>query len=92
MRLYEATGAGALLVTEAAGNLPDLFEPGREVVTYDGADQLVERIQHYLRHDDERRAIAAAGQRRTLTEHTYPRRAARLAELLELRLRSARRS
>lgn len=92
MRLYEATGAGALLVTEAADNLDELFEPGREVVTYEGADDLVERIEHHLRHDDERRAIAAAGRRRTLAEHTYSRRAERLVELLALRLRSARRS
>ena len=92
MRLYEATGAGALLVTEAADNLHELFDAGREVVTYKGADELVERVEHYLRNEDERREIAAAGRRRTLTEHTYARRAERLAELLELRLRSARRS
>jgi spore maturation protein CgeB len=91
MRLYEATGAGALLITEAADNLHELFQRGREVVTYADADQLVEQIEHYLRHDDERQAIAAAGRRRTLTEHTYTRRAERLAALLELRLRSARR-
>ena len=29
MRLFEATGVGALLLTEAAPNLADLFEPGR---------------------------------------------------------------
>ena len=38
MRLFEATGAGALLATEAADNLPELFEPGREVLAYRDAD------------------------------------------------------
>ena len=32
MRLFEATGVGALLITEEADNLGDMFEPGREVV------------------------------------------------------------
>ena len=36
MRLYEATGSGALVITEAAPNLGDLFEPHREVFTYEG--------------------------------------------------------
>ena len=43
MRLYEATGVGSLLVTDAKQNLAELFEPGREVVTYRDADELVEQ-------------------------------------------------
>jgi spore maturation protein CgeB len=86
MRMFEATGVGALLMTEAAMNLPDFFEPGREVVAYDGVDDLVEKIRHFLEHEDERRRIAAAGQRRTLTEHTYGQRIRKLAGMLESRL------
>jgi spore maturation protein CgeB len=85
MRMFEATGVGALLMTESARNLPDFFEPGREVVAYDGVDDLVEKVRHFLEHDDERRHIAAAGQRRTLTEHTYGHRIRQLAGMLESR-------
>jgi spore maturation protein CgeB len=90
MRLFETTGVGALLLTEAAPNLADLFEPGREVVAYEGEDDLVEKIEHYLTHDDERLEIAAAGQKRTLSEHTYRRRIAELATMLEKRLERKR--
>jgi spore maturation protein CgeB len=86
MRLFEATGAGAMLVTEAAPNLRDYFEPGREVVTYDRPDDLMEKLSHYLEHDAERIAIATAGQRRTLRDHTYTKVMARLSEILEARL------
>lgn len=86
MRLYESTGMGALLLTEAAPNLNTLFEPGREVVTYSSEDELVERIEHYASHEDERAAIARAGHERTLREHTYERRIAQLAGILEERL------
>jgi spore maturation protein CgeB len=86
MRLFEATGVGALLLTESARNLPGLFTPGEEVVTYDSPDDLVEKVRHYVAHPDERIAIAAAGQRRTLTEHTYRHRMRQLDELLRTRL------
>jgi spore maturation protein CgeB len=90
MRMFEATGVGAMLMTESATNLPDFFEPGREVVAYDDVDDLVEKIRHFLEHEDERRRIAAAGQRRTLTEHTYRQRMAQLAGMLESRLAQRR--
>jgi spore maturation protein CgeB len=90
MRLFETTGAGALLLTEAAPNLADLFEPGKEVVTYEGEDDLVKKIEYYLRNDHERLQIAAAGQKRTLSEHTYRRRMSELAAMLEQRLERKR--
>jgi spore maturation protein CgeB len=86
MRIFESTGVGSLLVTESAPNLGDLFEPGREVVAYDDEEDLVARVEHYLTHDDERREVAAAGQERTLREHTYGRRIAELADMLQARL------
>ncbi|MGZ4357704.1 MAG: glycosyltransferase family protein [Gaiellaceae bacterium] len=81
MRLYEATGVGALLLTDAKQNLGELFADG-EVVAYHGEDELVQMIDYYLAHEDERRAVADAGQRRTLTDHTYAVRMKELAEIL----------
>jgi hypothetical protein len=51
MRLLEATGVGALLLTESRKNLNDLFAPGREVVAYEMAYDLVEKIRHYVQDD-----------------------------------------
>lgn len=82
MRLYEATGVGSLLLTDEKDNLDELFVPGREVVTYRDEDELVERVAYYLERDDERRAIARAGQERTLREHTYRRRMEELLSIL----------
>lgn len=83
MRLYESTGVGSLLVTDAKVNLADLFEPGREVVTYSSADELVAQVRRYLADADGRREIAAAGQARTLRDHTYAVRMSELAAILE---------
>lgn len=82
MRLYEATGMGTMLLTDAKTNLGELFDVGREVVAYRNADEACEQIRYYADHPREREAIAAAGQRRTLREHTYRHRMEELAAIL----------
>ena len=89
MRLFEATGVGTCLVTDWKQNLKECFEPDREVVTYRSAEECIEKVQYLLDHEPERRAIAAAGQRRTLQEHTFEQRAPVLDEILR-RYMSAR--
>ena len=71
MRLFEATGMGAMVLTEEAPNLGDLFEPGVEIATYSSRDDLLEKVSHYVANPEDRVRIAAAGQRRTLSDHTY---------------------
>jgi len=83
MRLYEATGVGALVLTDEKRNLADLFAPGAEVVAYASANDLVEKATYYLSHDEERVRIAAAGQQRTLRDHTWARRMAELVQILD---------
>lgn len=83
MRLFEATGVGACLLTEDAPNLPDLFAPGEEAAVYTGPDDVVGQARALLEDDGRRARIAAAGQRRAHGEHTYTRRMAQLAEILE---------
>jgi spore maturation protein CgeB len=82
MRLYEATGVGTFLLTDHKRNLADLFEPGREVVAYRDADECVELAGYYLTHDEEREAIARAGQQRTLREHTWYHRMQELVDIV----------
>ena len=82
LRLFEATGVGTLLLTDWKQDLHELFEPGREVVAYRSPEECRELITYYLAHDQERQAIAAAGQARTLREHTYLHRMQELLGLL----------
>jgi spore maturation protein CgeB len=70
-RNFEVPGCGGFLLTERVPHLERYFEPGREVALYDGADELVERVGYWLAHEDERAAVAEAGYRRVLAEHTY---------------------
>lgn len=88
MRLFEATGVGACLLTDRKDNLSKLFEPDCEVVTYGSADEAVEKYNYLAANPRERESIAAAGQRRTLADHGFDRRAARIDEILRASLRA----
>ncbi|HUP59021.1 MAG TPA: glycosyltransferase [Thermoanaerobaculia bacterium] len=82
MRLFEATGVGTLLVTDWKQNLHELFEPETEVVTFRSPEECREKLVFYLAHEAERQRVAAAGQRRTLRDHTYRVRMPQLVEML----------
>lgn len=81
MRLYEATGMGAMLITDKKDNLKDIFNVGEEVVEYTDKNDLVKKIKYYLNHENERSKIAMAGQKRTLRDHTY---LTRMKELIKI--------
>lgn len=69
MRQMEATGSGALLLTQASPNLAAFFEPGKEVETFADYNELKEKTLFYLNHEKERQDIAQAGQRACITRY-----------------------
>lgn len=87
MRLFEATGAGACLLTDRKSNLAELFEPDVELVTYGSAEECAEKVKYLLDHDEQRATIAAAGHRRVLRDHTFEQRAIYLDNLIRQSLR-----
>jgi hypothetical protein len=81
MRMFEATGMGSLLFTEAMPNLGELFEPDQEVVQYRDAADLRERLKHFLARPAEATAIAKHGQLKTLRDYSTPVRAREIEAL-----------
>jgi spore maturation protein CgeB len=86
LRLFEATGVGTCLLTDTRGNMSDLFEAEKEVVTYSSVDEAVEKVKYLLDHEDERQAIAKAGQDRTLKDHTIINRCQRIDAAIQEKL------
>lgn len=60
-RPFEITACGGFLLTNSAPELSEFFTPGRDLAIFDHERDLPAMIDHYLEHDDERRAIAASG-------------------------------
>jgi len=70
-RNFEIPGCGGFILTHRAEDLDRYYEDGREIVCFETVHEMIEKIHYYLSHDAERAAIAAAGYKRTLREHTY---------------------
>lgn len=73
-RLFEVPMCGGFLLTGPAMHLEDYFVPGKELVVFHSAEEMIELARFYLSHDTERKKIAAAGYRRAVMEHTYTKR------------------
>lgn len=86
MRIFEATGCGALLVTDHKDNLQDLFTIGEEIIAYRSLEECADLVRYYLAHPEEARRIAERGQARTFLDHTYVKRMAQTAEILSRHL------
>lgn len=83
MRLFEATGVGAYLLTDFKDTLHALFEPGREVGVWYTVDDCLTSIERSLRDDQERTEVARAGHARTISHHTYRHRVAQILKFAE---------
>jgi spore maturation protein CgeB len=71
VRAFEASGVGAFQMVDWRPGLAQLFEDGRELISFRGIEDLKHKLRYWLPRDDERREIAAAGMRRAYQEHTY---------------------
>jgi len=74
MRVFEATGSGAFLLTDNAEDLGDFFTIGKEVATFSDIKDLISLVDYYLDNEKEREAIANAGYIKCHTDHTYEKR------------------
>jgi spore maturation protein CgeB len=63
-RVFEIVHCGALLCCDVNHHVQSYFTPGRDYVEYHDYEHLVDRLQYFLRHEEERAAVAAAGHRR----------------------------
>jgi len=82
IRHFEITSQGGFMLTYFTPELSNCFKIGRECDVFHNEAELLEKIAYYLEHTEERRAIASAGQKRTLCEHLYSHRVIKLVELL----------
>lgn len=83
MRLFEATGIGACLLTDHPESVGEYFEVGRELVGYSGVEDLLEKAAYLGDHPGEAAEIAARGQARTLRDHTLGQRSEELQNLIQ---------
>ena len=85
MRIFEATKAGSMLITQASSNLSKYFEVDKEIITYESKEELISKLKFYLdpKNEFSRKSIADHGYRKTITSHSIEIRAAWFAKIIE---------
>jgi hypothetical protein len=80
-RSVEIPACGGFMLADRSTEHQALFAEGVEAAYFGSLDELVAKARYYLDHEDERRAIAAAGRERCLRDdYSY---AARLRRVLQ---------
>jgi hypothetical protein len=82
-RLFELPGNGVMQISDGGEYLSDFFEVGSEIVGYEAADELIDKLHYYLLHDEERQAIALRGYQRVMRSHRLAQRMREAAEMID---------
>lgn len=76
-RAFMATGVGAFYLSLYRQGMEEFFTLGEEVEAFHDEDEMVQKVRYYLEHEEERRRVARAGQKRALAcytnQHTFRR-------------------
>ena len=77
-RMFEIAACGTLQLVDNRGDLGRFYKLGEEALSYSSLGELIEIGEFYLKNESKRQEIAVRALRRTLTEHTYPKRLAQM--------------
>jgi spore maturation protein CgeB len=86
VRPFELAACGAAIVSNPHQGIERWFEPGRELLVVENADQATEAYRVLLADHAQAEELGRCARERVLDEHTYAHRARRLLELLDLRV------
>ncbi|MUT65860.1 glycosyltransferase [Paenibacillus sp. NEAU-GSW1] len=81
-RTFEIAACAVLQLCDIRDDLASFYTPGLEIVTYSTAHEMIEKLDYYLHHEQERREIALRGMWRTLRDHTYTNRLQTMLSIL----------
>lgn len=82
LRIWDILGCGGFLLTNYQAEMPDYFEIGHDLETYESMTELEEKVHYYLTHEEERMEIAINGYEKVARYHSYGNRLAQMIKIL----------
>ncbi len=70
-RVFDVMSVGGFMLSNWQEEIPELFVEDKEIVTYRTPEELVDKADHYLKHEDERARIALNGYQKIKRCYTY---------------------
>ena len=82
-RPFELSAMAACIVANPYNGLEEWFEPEKEVIIVNSAEEAKDRYQFLLNHETDRIAIGNAARERVLKQHTFRHRAQELVDIIK---------
>ena len=82
LRAWDIMGNGGFLLTNYQEEMLEYFEPDKDFVYYTNYNDLVEKVDYYLKHEGERVKIAKNGCYKVRSEHTFRKRVEYIMEMV----------
>jgi spore maturation protein CgeB len=82
LRALDIMACGGFLLSNYQPELAENFIDGEEIVLYTGMDDLLKKVDYYLKHNEEREKIARAGYEKIKNEFSYQKKLNQLFSLL----------
>ncbi len=81
-RAFDVAACAAFQLIEYKEDLPSHFIENEEIVSFHNDQELTEKLNYYLTHDEERQRIAENARKRVLLEHTFTKRLEKMMNIL----------
>jgi spore maturation protein CgeB len=78
LRVVDVLGCGGFLISNYQSELEEYFEIGQDLEVYGSIEELYEKVQFYLEHEDVRRQIAQNGFEKVKRDFTFTDRLSRI--------------
>lgn len=87
-RLFQGAASGAMMFNEYFPELENLFEIGKEIITFNfgNIDEVREKLKYYLKNEIERKEVAWKGYKRVKECHTFRNRLEQIFDYIKTNL------
>ena len=86
VRMYQVMGSGCFLLTEYIPGIEELFIPGKHLDIFHTKEEMLEKIDYYLKNEDEREKRAKQGQKEIFDKYTIDKSVGRYLSIIKERL------
>lgn len=71
LRVLDIMACGGFVLTNWQQEIVECFEDGVEIALFSSLEECMEKVRYYLKHEEERRRIAVAGQKKVREAFSY---------------------
>lgn len=82
MRIFDIMSVGGFVLSNYQEEISELFEEGKEIVTFKTPEELLEKADYYLSHDKERQQIGINGYKKIKKCYTYEQQIRKIVSIL----------